>query len=323
MPYKFLSTVTHRWSRRGSLNLDGLSTPEAKPRREGKLTPETCSPQSIGTVDVQESNSADSNDFGNNDTKVEAMLALRDVIVKQRERLDDYKARERINRQRIHRLTRSLQDQEMASVPTVDRNRIVSFGPSFERSDDLGNLTDLDDPTFSEGIMKAVSSIQERASQVEVAIALDELDSVKSDHKHLKHALEQKELELRALQEKLKQTEEHVATLQLERELAQAEADKYKDDLHACLYHIADHQRFVKDQERQQTLGHRSISQRLFSMLSQRSTASQSSILTDVEHITEFSVPPGIALLCLAHNATQPVTEKEGNNSAGSRKRNS
>jgi chromosome segregation ATPase len=103
----------------------------------------------------------------------------------------------------------------MASVTTIDRNRIVSFGPSFERSDDLGNLTDLEDPTFSEGIMKAVSSIQERASQVEVAIALDELESIKSDHQHLKHALEHKELELRVLHETLKQTEELVSTLQL------------------------------------------------------------------------------------------------------------
>jgi hypothetical protein len=277
MPYKFLSPVTRRWSRRSPADSDGLSTPEAKSKRETNLTPETCSPQSINTVEeLQKSNSVDSNDFGD-DTRLEAIMALRDVVVKQRERIDDYKARERIHKQRIHRLARSLQNQEMASATTVDRSRIVSFGPSFERSDDLGNLTDLEDPEFAEDIMIAVSSIQERASQVEVAIALDELESVKSDHEHLKCALEHKELELRALQQALKQTEEQVSTLELERELAQAEADKYEDDLNACIRHIDDNQRVVNDQKLQQILVHRSIAQRFFSILSHRSTGNEAS----------------------------------------------
>ena len=130
------------------------------------------------------------------------------------------------------------QIQEMTSVSSAEQTRRVVNLPDAEWSDDLSGLIDVKDSVEVETIMLAVLSIQEQASQVEAAFVLTQLDSLKADHDHLKNVLEGKELELKTLRKQLKQGKEKFSSLQLEKDLAQAEAAKRKEQLEVCIQFI-------------------------------------------------------------------------------------
>ena len=251
---------------------ESKTTPEIKQRRQHKSTSETCSPELITMLELEESNTVDSSD-SSTDSKLGAIVALRNVIVKQRKQMNDYKSRERSHKQNMHRLSMTIQAKEMESIIISDRKRVVFFGPSFERSDDLSGLTSLDDSsTVSEDIRQAVSSIHEQASQVETAMALDELQSIKSEQKHLKQVLEKTKSGMLALQGELQAFQQQVSTLELQKELAQAEATKYKEDLQACVQHMVENYGVAKNEDPQNSLDHRRTPRRLFPILSQLSS---------------------------------------------------
>lgn len=195
------------------------------------------------------------------DCKLEAILALRNVVMKQREKLKESKFRERLHMTQINRLSSSLvqgsekhSDKSGDSVFTttsVNRKRVVFFGPSFERSDDVSGLTSTMDDSSAieeEDIRHLVSSIQEQASQVETAMALDELESIKAEHQTLLRLYANKETEIETMRQQLDDCQQHVSTLELQKELAQAEAAKSKEDLQVCLSHLKEHS-YEKEEE--------------------------------------------------------------------------
>jgi hypothetical protein len=220
------------------------------------------------------------------DSKLEAILALRNVIVKQRAKLSEFKQRERQHVQQINRLVTVNNEQDRptdidaqsVSVSShtnasANRKRVVFFGPSFERSDDLSGLTFMEDSTtVPEDIRDLVSSIKEQASQVETAIALDELQSINSEHEALKRRFEKKELEGEAVQQQLDDCYDKVSTLELEKELAQAEATKCKEDLQSCLAHISEQLAAKEDEalEEMKIVDSRRTSRRFFPLRSRR-----------------------------------------------------
>lgn len=180
------------------------------------------------------------------DSKIEAIMSLRDLVVKQRVQLSGFQSKEKLYKSKIQHLSMTVQDFEnqtedtssVCSGSTTRSRRFVSFGPSFERSDDLSGLTSVGES--ADEIYEAMSSIKEQASQVETAIALDELESVKLERERLKLQLESSRADVRDMMNELEECRQNMSTLELEKELAQAEATKYRENLQTCMQYIVE-----------------------------------------------------------------------------------
>ena len=157
------------------------------------------------------------------------------------------------------RLETPVRNQEMMSSDSVEEMPCV-----FVCADDLHGLDDL-------SIMNAHLSIQEQASQVEAAIAFSELESARADYECLKRILENKDIELKALRKQVKQGKEVLSSLLLEKELAQGEAAKYKENLQMCIQFMVASSRGETNKEDTTSGNHCRARRDLRSTLSQRS----------------------------------------------------
>lgn len=155
--------------------------------------------------------------------------------------------------------------------------------------------------------MLAVLSIQKQASQVEAAFASTELDSLRADHDRLKQVLENKELELKTLRKQFKQGKEKVSSLQLEKDLAQAEAAKCKEHLQSCIQFIVASSAGKNDDSREMKSGSCGPTRRgLHSGLSQQShRATMKSGVQRKTTVINESIPLGKDLAC--NSATEVV----------------
>jgi hypothetical protein len=157
------------------------------------------------------------------DAKVEAIIALRDVIIKQRDLLMESKAKERSLRQHIRRLAALLQVKDMQEI----RNN----SPSKIRAKALEQTADSSSPG-------ATSTLSSHVTQVETAILKNQVESLQQEASDLKSELNKSRELNQNLQKDLQSLEEQVSLAQLEAELARAEAFQAKTDLSTCLIHM-------------------------------------------------------------------------------------
>jgi hypothetical protein len=235
--------IIRRWNGRRNdrptrfIALEGLSNDEKKHSVLEDNNEIRClaTKSSHESQDCQECSNDDKDPMvAEEDAKLEAILSMHKVICVQQERIEELKSRERTHKLKIQNLAKSLTDQQYLTSSENDttiRHRVVFFGPNVERSDDLMGLADMEDTSHLKEISQAVANIQEMATRVEAAIALNELDSIKSENIRLEKLLFEKKSEIQELNESLTQSKQRISYLELEKELALAEASVYKENL--------------------------------------------------------------------------------------------
>jgi hypothetical protein len=214
---------------------------------------------------------------GELDDRLDAIVALRNLVVKQRDamarlnrKLRDYKERMvklRGQKNREDTPTSGIAWQffsfESAASPSPTtpgvespRTRAVSFGPSTERTDEqvLRNEEQVVTETallegqlvgsaefknMPDELKTAISAIHQRASEVNVAIALDELDTVKMDLKTASKALKARDVLIEDLQRQLREKNSLIGSLELERDLIEADAISANEQLKAYTQYMS------------------------------------------------------------------------------------
>jgi hypothetical protein len=125
-----------------------------------------------------------------------------------------------------------------SSVPSdYDCNPIGEFGEDDFFDDDSFSL-DLDG-TDSE-IQAAINEIRKMASRTNLVMALNQLDSLQNELTVASKELDERSAEADELRRKLDDSELRIASLELERDLFQADATKAKEDLRICVGRMFD-----------------------------------------------------------------------------------
>ena len=176
------------------------------------------------------------------ENRLKAILALRNLCIKQRETVARLRQKVRDQKERITNL-RGQRAQNTLPTDTLEvgesslfRKRAVSFGPTVERTDEQNSiLQELGGSTWMENMTQelrnSISSIQEQASEIDSVIALDELLSAKMDLKASSKALEAKDVLIKDLKAQLREKDLHIGSLKMERDLFEADATVAKEQL--------------------------------------------------------------------------------------------
>lgn len=190
------------------------------------------------------------------ENRMEAILALRDVVMQQRKVISSLKSSRQdlggsfIDTRRINEEPASWASTiSSGSESTNPRPRPPSsFGPSHDRTDDevMSALTCEEDESYdSSNVLKVrshikdvVESIREQACHVDAVIALDKLHTTKSELLTITNDLKHRSAEVGELKNQIKSLGAQLATLELERDLCQADASRSKADLKECLQYI-------------------------------------------------------------------------------------
>lgn len=211
------------------------------------------------------------------DDRLDAIVALRNLVVKQRDAMEKLKRKLRDYKERIVKL-RGLKNREGTATPGIawqffsfesaaspspttpfvesPRTRAVSFGPSTERTDEQVLQTEEQVVTeaalleeqllgftqfknMPDDLKTAISAIHERASEVNVAIAIDELDTVKMDLQTASKALKARDVLIKDLKTQLSEKESLIGSLELERDLIEADATSAKEQLKAYIQYMS------------------------------------------------------------------------------------
>mmetsp|Transcript_63342 Transcript_63342/g.182251 ORF Transcript_63342/g.182251 Transcript_63342/m.182251 type:complete len:589 (-) Transcript_63342:28-1794(-) len=89
-------------------------------------------------------------------------------------------------------------------------------------------------------IQAAIDEIRKEASQIDIIMALDQLKTVEADLEITSRALRDRSAEAEDLKVQLKEKDERISCLELEKDLYKADAMKLKDDLKTCVDRMFD-----------------------------------------------------------------------------------
>jgi hypothetical protein len=191
---------------------------------------------------------------------MDAIMALRDVVMQQREVIRSLKAnrhglgvpfvdtwgmKEKLESQASTNSSESQSTDETDPMPITP----FSFGLlSHGRTDDemMSVLTYEDGESHdssnilkgSDHINAVIESIREHASHVDAAIALDRLQTTKKELLTITNKLHNRTAEVRELKNQIRSLEAQLSTLELERDLYQADAARSKGYLKECIQYI-------------------------------------------------------------------------------------
>jgi chromosome segregation ATPase len=192
------------------------------------------------------------------ESRMEAIIALRDVVIQQREVISSLKANRQdlggpfVDNRRIKEPASraSAHSSESEFTDETDPMPInpFRFGLSHGRTDDemMSALTyedneshDLSKVLKVRGHIKdVIESIREQASHVDAAIALDKLQTTEKELLTVTNKLYRRTAEIGELKNQIRSLEVQLSTLELERDLYQADAARSKADLKECIQYI-------------------------------------------------------------------------------------
>ena len=191
------------------------------------------------------------------ENRMEAILALRDVVMQQRKVIISLKSSRQhlggpfVDTQRIKEEPASWASTISSGSESIDSSRPrppSSFGLSHGRTDDevMSALTSEEDESYDSSnvinvrshIKDVIESIREQALHVDAVIALDKLHTTKTELLTVSNDLKHRSAEVGELKNQLKSLKAQLATLELERDLYHADASRSKADLKECIQYI-------------------------------------------------------------------------------------
>jgi hypothetical protein len=128
--------------------------------------------------------------------------------------------------------------EQKKMISELQNHHAYRGGPPSSISDSFSHLTfysddedsiDFDD--MDHDLKDAIAAIRKEASQMDVVIALDQLATTKSELEAVAKALQVRCSEVEDLKAQLEEKEDRLASLELERDLFEADAHRVKDDM--------------------------------------------------------------------------------------------
>jgi peptidoglycan hydrolase CwlO-like protein len=193
------------------------------------------------------------------ESRMEAIMALRDVVLQQREVISSLKANRlglgvpfvdtwRIEAKPASRARTSSSESKSTDEIDLMPRTPFSFDLLHDRTDDemMSALTCEEDESHESSdvfkvrghINDVIESIREQASHVDAAIALDELQTTKKELLTATNNLHHRTAEVGELKNQIRSLEVQLSTLELERDLYQADAARSEADLKECIQYI-------------------------------------------------------------------------------------
>jgi hypothetical protein len=142
--------------------------------------------------------------------------------------------------QRTNDISTAPPDSDDLSIPSVANllENFNIFDHVLDHEEYSSYSLDLEDADSE--IQAAINDIRKEASQMDVILALDQLKTLQSELEAVNKQFSARSMENEELKIQLEEKEDRVATLELERDLYQADADKLREDLKTCVEKMFD-----------------------------------------------------------------------------------
>jgi hypothetical protein len=112
-----------------------------------------------------------------------------------------------------------------------DQSESYELGPQFTWSDE--DFSEHDGVGFT--IYDSIKAIRKEASKFNAVLAVDQLDSLKTEIRSVRRELQDRTEQLEELQTLVQLKDDRIGTLELERDLYKADTNKLANDLESCL----------------------------------------------------------------------------------------
>jgi hypothetical protein len=121
-------------------------------------------------------------------------------------------------------------------VDCEDHNKLhkLDLGCQYTWSDDE-ELPVFESERFGSSIHDSIRAIRKEASKIDAVLAVDQVDRLQEEMKNLHSELKRRDAETVALSALVQKKDDHIGTLELERDLYKADTTKLANDLECCL----------------------------------------------------------------------------------------